>query len=223
MPRRFEVLINPESGLQGELVAVIDSGRVRREGESESDTPAVPTISPPVVVDTRTQISAVWDVPDEAIRAGQIEVGLEFPIDVRQEDGDELIEDIGDWLRFQGLEVNLSSVVVEPIVGDDFALRISELPTERVANDTEFEFVIRTTFNENLTGNLPTTATIASFISLSTGSATQVCQIICAQSYRFSAMTPASGDGTITITAVGTGWSVLSADQELGSVLYGTS
>ena len=120
----------------------------------------------------------------------------------------------------QGIEIPFNNIRVTPLREDDpadeFDLRISELPTEKLENDAEFSFVLRTTFNELLA-----TAPTQSAVTLSSGSVTGVCQIVCRQSYRFTAETPDAGEGTITITANSAGFSVLSANRVMGSVMYG--
>ena len=206
MARSFEIFINPGSGVSGNLSAVIESGRVRREGETQSDSPNVPTVSPPVRVNTREPLVATWDVPDQTVRSGRIEVGVEFPFDVVQGSGDDLTEDVEEWLSFHGLEINGDSVRVEPVVGEVFQLRLTDIPSS-VEHDANFQVGVRTTFDTELS-----TAPSASALSLSAGTVNSVCQIIENQSYLFDCTSPSSGTDDITITAVASGWSNITSN-----------
>jgi len=213
MARRFEILINPESGLQGNLVAIIDAGRVRRQGESTSDSPIVPTISPAIEIDTRTELAPTWDVPDQTIRGGRVEVGIEFPYDVIQRSDASLMENVNEWLTLQGLEVNGDSIRVEPIVDESFSLRLADVPSS-VAHSAEFSIGVRTTFNQELTA-----APTATALTLSAGTVDSVCQIIANQSYLFQCTAPASGTGDITITADASEWSVITSNYEFDTTI----
>ena len=207
MARNFEILITPTSGVSGNLAAVIEADRVRRDGTSQADSPSMATVSPSVRVNTRVPLTATWDVPDRTIRSGKIEVGIDFPFDVLQDDGRDLTEEIFEWLSFHGLEINGSSVRVDAVVGERFSLRLTEVPAS-VGHDANFQVGVRTTFDEELTA-----APTASALTLSAGTVNSVCQIVEDQSYLFDCTSPSSGTADITITAVASGWSNLSANH----------
>ena len=205
MARNFEILINPGANVQGELSVGIDANRIRREGETEADTPDEPIISPSVEIDTTTPITATWDVPDTAVIAGEtVNVGVEFSEEVVQMDGSSLEEKVSNWLSFHGLEV--SNIRVEAIDGEEFALRVSQYPRS-IGHDAEFNVGVRTTFGTQLSA-----APTASALSLSAGTVDSVCQIIENESYLFNCTSPASGTDDITITAVAAGWSNITSN-----------
>ena len=220
MARRVLVQVESPMETSGTLRAVVTAGSVRRMDATVADSPSSPETSPPIVIDTRQQIDAVWDIPDSLVFAGdQVEIGLEFNQDVRLPDGRGLEEDPEAWLRVQGVEIPFDSIAIIPQRDEDeeFALRLANTPFERVPLNTEFTITVRTTLNRKLTA-APTT----SAISLSTGTVDSVCTVICNESYSFSCTSPNSGRGTITVTAVASGWSVITTDLELGTVEYGT-
>lgn len=206
MARNFEILITPGSGVSGNLSAVIEASRVRRDGETQADSPGTASVSPAVRVNTRTPLTATWDVPDGTIRSGKIEVGIDFPFDVLQDGGEDLTEDIFEWLSFHGLEINSSTVRVDAVVGENFSLRLTEIPAS-VGHDSNFQIGVRTTFGEEIT-HAPGT----SGLTLSAGTVNTVETVVCNQSYIFNCTSPSSGTADITITAVANRWSNLTAD-----------
>lgn len=223
------VRLTTPSDTEGTIRAVIEAGSVRRMGEVVSDSPAIPAHSPPLPIDTRDPIIPKWDITDSTVDAGTtgVQIGIEFNHDVRLPDGRALEENPQAWIRAQGIEINFDNLTVIPLTDDDstdgtvdklFALRLANAPTERIANDTEFTVIIRTTFGKKLT-SAPTSATNA--IMVSAGTPVSICTILCNESYGFAIRTPATGTGTITITALETGWSVLSENQVMGTVDYG--
>lgn len=219
MARRVLVKVTSPSDTEGPLTAVIEAGSVRRMDETESDSPTTPETSSPVIIDTRQEIEASWDVPDSLItRAGIQQVGIQFNQDVRLVDGFGLEENPLDWLSTQGVELPFDDVAIIPLADDDetFALRAANLPTESVALDTEFTFIVRTTFNTKLSSAPSMTA-----ISVSPATVVSVCQIVCNQSYGFTCRTPTTGSGEIDIVAQAAGWSVITANRTLATIEYG--
>ena len=207
MARNFEILITPGSGVIGNLSAVIEASKVRRDGETQADSPGTASVSPAVRVNTRTPLTATWDVPDGTIRSGKIEVGVDFPFDVLQDGGEDLTEDIFEWLSFHGLEINSSTVRVDAVVGENFSLRLTEVPAS-VGHDSNFQIGVRTTFGEEIT-HAPGT----SGLTLSgTSTVNSVCTVVANQSYLFNCTSASSGTADITITAVASRWSNISAD-----------
>ena len=248
MPKRFLVKIgvppdasesektriqNSLSGSDGLLTALINADSVRREGESTSDTPNAPETSS-IRVDTRTQVEETWDVPDATILAGvsenqadipKTQVGIQFNQDVRLPDGRGLELAHEEWLRVQGIEIPNSAITIIPVTDSNaerYALRAT-YPTMRLGNDATFTITVRTRFNAELDPD-PTSLPSALILSRSAiATSPPPATVVCKQSYSFTCTTPSNGAGVIAITAVAAQWSVLTANQELGKVIYGSS
>lgn len=216
MARTFEIAITPREGSQGELTARINPAAVRRDDQTMLDSPTSPVTGASIEVDTSNPIAVDWDVPIGAVQGGQVELYARFNQDILLPDGRGLEEDPAAWLRVQGIDVDESTFVIEVVDDEDeFALRLSELP-ERIANDTQFSFIVSTVLDEKLSA-----APTASAVSVSAGSTPTICTAVPLEAYQFTTTTPATGNGTITITANASGWSTITSNQVLGSVAYG--
>lgn len=214
MARRFDIHVRPGSEQQGEITAVINPNRIRRDGETDTDSPIEQIVSPPLGIDTRSPLIPTWDVPDMAFRvAGErVRVGMEFTQDMVQHvSGESLTETVQEWLSAQGVEIDFSTLRVEEVESgsERFNLRLFEIPMS-VEHDAEFNIGVRTTFGKDLC-SAPTTASL----SLSAGTVDSVCQIIEFESYLFQCTAPAASSTatSITVTAVATGWSNLTANH----------
>ena len=164
-----------------------------------------------------------WDVPDEPAEdsSQDIEVLVRFDRNVRKPDGTPIDSSV---FRIEGLTgIEDSDIVVTPITAstadaDALKLRVYCLPTTRIANGASFAFRV-VVVGCPLAHSLLTGA-----ISVSAGTVTHVCNTRAGREFQFTVMTPATGSGDITITAVQSGaFTNLAGDLVIGTVSYGSS
>ena len=140
-----------------------------------------------------------WDVPDEPVTAGDVEVLVSFDRDVTKLDGTALDSSV---FRLEGLSgIEDKDIVVTPITdttsdADALKLRVYEMPTARVENGTAF------TFRVVGTGCPLPHALRTDAIDVSAGMVTNLCNTRAGREWAVTVTTPSTGSGVITITAV---------------------